>query len=137
MERQPYPMKQGLFPDGTVTAQTALKGGQSRLGVLNLYRVRTWVVDGKNDPVSPTSVSINGQPLATDATDPDAGDTFVALPGQATVRPLTPVVSGLATYSATQQADLLTVQSLTVVSNSATQIDATNWACVKSQRMIM
>jgi hypothetical protein len=90
------------------------------------------VVDGNNNPVSPASVSINGQPLTADEADPAAGDTFVSLPGQATVRPLTPVVSGLAAYSATQQADLLAVQSLTVVSNSATQVDAADWAVVKS-----
>jgi len=89
-------------------------------------------------PLPPEWLQINGQTLinsgVTNADGSVWGLTVVSAPSGATVD-VTPMVIHALTnndYTFDVQVTNVTIQSLTVVSNSATQIDATNWAVVKS-----
>ena len=89
-------------------------------------------------PLPPEWLKINGQTLINsgviNADGSVWGLTVVSAPSGATVDvtpTLIPTVT-LKNNDYTFDVQLITIQSLTVVSNSATQIDATNWAVVKS-----
>jgi len=90
-------------------------------------------------PVPPESLAINGQPLVnTGETNTDGstwGATIISAPAGATPQFTVSDDSsdGLSgDYTFANQAFPAVIQSLTVVSNSATQIDATNWGVVES-----
>ena len=89
-----------------------------------------------NVPVSLEQLLINGQPLVGSFTDGDGtiwGETIISAPaGELVPLKLTTTNPTNNDYTFNVQATNVTVQSLTVVSNSATQIDATNWAVVKT-----
>jgi hypothetical protein len=62
------------------------------------------------------------------------GETIISAPTgvNVDVTPIATQVYGYNDYTFNVQVTNITIQALTVVSNSATQIDATNWAVVKS-----
>ena len=73
-----------------------------------------------------------GQPVTPTATNAYVGELYVALPAGATKNlPVRVTGTNSSNYSFNVQPETVNVQ-LTVVSNSATQIDGTNWAVVKS-----
>jgi hypothetical protein len=88
-------------------------------------------------PLPPEWLQISGQTLinggVTNADGSVWGLTVVSAPSGATVDVTPTVTHALANndYTFDVQVTNVTIQSLTVVSNSATQIDATNWAVVK------
>lgn len=138
----------GIYGPYEFQAQTETMiepSGQQAVGGTALYLVEasamsyTNVDDAVNFssgevPVPPEKLAVNGQELVNSGVSNADGSvwgmTFISAPAGATVKLITTGPAGL--YSPTNQAQEVTVQSLTVVSNSATQIDSNDWAVVKS-----
>jgi hypothetical protein len=109
----------------------ALKtGGQAIPGQQNLWVVHAtanqeldYLYDGPADPAN--QITMAGQTL--DANN----NVYLLLADNASVD-VTPIVPGDATFITQPTAHVASLLSLTVVSNSATEINATNWAVVKT-----
>jgi hypothetical protein len=115
----------------TVYAQTALKTGKpTGPGQTNLYLVKVLVLEANGKAVNPARVRVPGWTLTPSADDPDFGN-FLAWAPDGAIIGMTPQ-AGVSYDNFGFLFNNVTLQSLTVVSNSATQIDVTNWATVKS-----
>lgn len=127
----------------TRTKLVADNGGEGQLGATQLYLVRASVTElgyfyTGRIPLPPEWVQIGGKTLInTGVMNPVDGavwgETFIQAP--AGVKPdITPVATRVYTnweYTfPTVTVQDVTLQSLTVVSNSATQVNSTNWATV-------
>jgi hypothetical protein len=80
-------------------------------------------------PIPPSQITVAGQTLDTN------GDAYLLLPNNAEVD-ITPMAPGNDYTFSVPSAHTISLQSLTVVSNSATQIDATDWAVVKTNGFV-
>jgi hypothetical protein len=134
---------------GPLSARTQvviLPSGQTQAGTTNLYLVsasameysdpdNAIVFEGGDVPLPAAWLTIQGQPLTNNVTTNDDGSIWGAtlvssLAGTpAVVTPVATQVYSNNLYSFNVLASNVSFQ-LTILSNSATQIDATNWAAV-------
>lgn len=84
-------------------------------------------------PVAATSILVNGLPVTPSDTNSTVAKMLVSQPAGSVQRlQITTTDTNSQAYSVTAQPEDVMLQSLTVVSNTAAQVDATDWAVVKS-----
>jgi hypothetical protein len=118
----------------TKTLLQLVAGGPAQGGVQRLIRLTMSATLDDDDatPVSPATnpFHILGQTLVPTATNAYVGETYILQPA-GSAQTFAPTVTGASQYNFTVQPEDVDF-GLTVISNSAVQIDATNWAVVKS-----
>ena len=105
--------------------------GQQNLWVIHATAQHESIgeIDNPGSAIPPSEITVAGQ--ASDAN----GNAYLALPNNSPPVDVTPMAPGNYTFSG-PSAHTVSLYSMTVVSNSATQIDATDWAVVKTNAFV-